>query len=91
MLAFRPDLVRREAIVDFVPASVAMERDHAWLRVSGRPTGFGWMAEDLHDAGAMGDATMATVEAGHAAAGHGAEAFVALLREVAAFDLDRLS
>lgn len=90
MLAFRPDLVRREALADFVPASVAMERDHTWLRASGRPTGFGWMAQDLHEAGAMGDATQATAEAGGACAVHGAEAFVELLRDVAAFDLGAL-
>ena len=90
MLAFRPDLVRRDAIRDFVPVSVAMERDHAWLRAFGRPTGFGWMAQDLHEAGAMGDATLATAEAGRACAVHGAEAFVGLLRDVAGFDLARL-
>ena len=88
MLAFRPDLVRRNAIRDFVPRSVAMEREHAWLRASGRPTGFGWMAQDLHEAGAMGDATLATAEAGRACAAHGAEAFIGLLRDVAVFDLD---
>ena len=87
MLAFRPDLVRREAIAEFVPASVAMEREYTWLRASGRPTGFGWMAQDLHEAGAMGDAIQATAEAGRACAVHGAEAFVGLLRDVAAFDL----
>ena len=90
MLAFRPDLVRREHVHDFVPASVAMEREHAWLRASGRPTGFGWMAQDLHEAGAMGDATTATADAGSACAAHGAEAFIGLLRDVAAFDLGRL-
>lgn len=87
MLLFRPDLVRREALRNFVPASVAMEREHAWLRASGRPTGFGWMAEDLHEAGAMGDASAATADAGRAAADHGAAAFVALLKELAGFAL----
>ena len=87
MLAFRPDLVRRDAIRDFKPASVAMERDHDWLRASGRPTGFGWMAQDLHEAGAMGDAAGANADAGHACAIHGAEAFVGLLRDVARFDV----
>ena len=90
MLAFRPDLVRREHLSDFVPASVAMETEQAWLRASGRPTGFGWMAQDLHEAGAMGNATLATAEAGRACAAYGAEAFVGLLRDVAAFDLARL-
>ena len=90
MLAFRPDLVRRDQVRNFVPASVAMEREHAWLRASGHPTGFGWMAQDLNEAGAMGDATKATAEAGRACAAYGADAFVGLLRDVAAFDLARL-
>ena len=79
--------MRRDAIRDFKPASVAMERDHDWLRASGRPTGFGWMAQDLHEAGAMGDAAGANADAGHACAIHGAEAFVGLLRDVARFDV----
>ncbi len=90
MLAFRPDLVRREFLRDFVPSSVAMEADHTWLRTLGRPTGFGWMAQDLHEAGAVGNATLATAEAGFACAAYGAEAFVGLLRDVAGFDLASL-
>ena len=90
MLAFRPDLVRLDRLGNFVSASVAMETDHSWLRASGRPTGFGWMAQDLHEAGAVGDATLATAEAGQACAAYGAEAFIGLLRDIAAFDLGRL-
>ncbi len=86
MLAFRPDLVRREKCEDFVPRSVAMERDFTWLR-AGRPTGFGWMAQDLSAAGAMGNARAASAEKGWSCADHGAAAFVALLQEVAAFAL----
>ncbi len=86
MLHFRPDLVRTEAIGDFVPRSLAMERDHRWLRAGGRPTGFGWMAEDLCARGAIGDASLATAAKGEACAAHGARAFVELLSDVAAFD-----
>ncbi len=86
MLAFRPDLVRMEAARDFVPRSVAMERDHRWLRATGRPTGIGWMAEDLCAAGAIGDASIATAAKGEACAAHGVAAFVELLGDVAAFD-----
>ncbi len=86
MLAFRPDLVRHGKKRTFVPASMDLERDHRWLRSSGRPTGFGWMAGDLHPAGAMGDATAASAEAGLAAIAFAAESFVTLLREVAAFE-----
>ena len=86
MLAFRPDLVRRDAARNAVPASIAIEQRFEKLR-TGRPTGFGWMAQDLHASGVAGDATKASVEAGEACAAHGAAAFVALLRDVAAFDL----
>ncbi|MFE1600240.1 creatininase family protein [Methylobacterium sp. ID0610] len=81
MLALRPDLVRREAVRDFVPASRAMERDFTHLR-AGRPAALAWLAEDLNPAGAMGDATLATAEAGEAALAHGARAFADLLRDV---------
>lgn len=89
MLAFRPDLVRMDRAQNFVPASVALERDYAQLR-AGRPTGFGWMAQDLSASGAMGDATVATAAKGEACAAHGAAAFIELLRDVAAFDLAAL-
>lgn len=90
MLAFRPDLVRMDEARDFVPASVAMERDFAWLRPSGRPTGFGWMAQDLSADGPAGNAAAAEAAKGEACAAHGADAFVALLRDVEAFDLAAL-
>ncbi|WP_298963053.1 creatininase family protein [uncultured Methylobacterium sp.] len=86
MLALRPDLVRREAIADFVPLTRAMERDFTHLR-AGRPAAFAWRAEDLNPAGAIGDATLGTAEAGEAALAHGAGAFVDLLRDVARFAL----
>ncbi|HTV34416.1 MAG TPA: creatininase family protein, partial [Methylocella sp.] len=52
--------------------------------------GFGWMAQDLSGAGAMGDAAAATREKGEACADHGATAFVELLQEIERFDLTRL-
>jgi creatinine amidohydrolase len=89
MLAAYPDLVRREKIANFIPATVAMERDFVQLRAD-FPAGFGWMTQDLNASGAAGDASLATAEKGEAALGHGARAFVALLRDVEKFDLDRL-
>jgi creatinine amidohydrolase len=86
MLHFRPDLVRPFKGPAVAPASSALERDFSWLR-AGRPTGFGWMAQDLADNGVMGDPTAATAAKGAACAAHGAAAFVTLLQEVATFDL----
>ena len=86
MLAFRPDLVRMGEARDAVPTSVAMESRFAQLR-AGRPTGFGWMAQDLSPSGVAGNATVATAAIGEACAAQGAAAFIELLRDVAAFDL----
>ena len=84
------DLVRREKIADFRPATYAMERDYTYLRAD-LPAGFGWMTQDLHASGAVGDATLATAEKGEAALEHGARAFVALLEDVEKFDLQPLA
>ena len=90
MLAFRPDLVRMEEARDFVPGSIAMETAFRLLR-AGRPTGFGWMAQDLSRDGAMGNAAAATAAKGEACAEHGTSAFLALLQDVARFDPARLT
>jgi len=90
MLAAYPDLVRREKIANFIPATIAMERDYKYLRAD-FPAGFGWMTQDLNASGAVGDASLATAEKGEAALAHGAQAFVALLRDVGKFDLERLA
>ena len=89
MLAFRPDTVRQGEIRNFEPTSAQIAREFKVLRAT-QPIGFGWMSQDLSGPGAMGDASAATVAKGEAAAAHGAEAFVVLLRDVAAFDLTRL-
>jgi creatinine amidohydrolase len=86
MLAFRPDLVRRDEAAAFTSRTIAMEGEFTWLSAI-QPAGFGWMAQDLHPAGAMGDASRATPEKGSASAAHGARAFVELLRDVDRFEL----
>ncbi|MEA2876184.1 MAG: creatinine amidohydrolase [Hyphomicrobiales bacterium] len=90
MLAAYPELVRRDRIANFTPATIAMERDYKYLRAD-FPAGFGWMTQDLHASGAVGDASLATAEKGEAALQHGARSFVALLRDVEKFDLERLA
>jgi len=86
MLAAYPDLVRREKIANFVPATYAMELDYKHLRAD-LPVGFGWMTQDLNASGAVGDASLATAEKGEAAVAHGARGFVELLRDVERFEL----
>ncbi len=90
MMAFRPELVRHEAVRNFVPHSIGIAEEFDWLRVT-QPIGFGWMAQDVGPAGAMGDAASATAAKGEATADNGADAFLALLRDVERFDVARLA
>lgn len=89
VLAAARDLVRIDKMPVAISAMVAIEKAARWLRLS-RPAGFGWMAQDLHPSGAVGDATAATAERGEAALAHGAKAFVELLGDVDRFDLAKL-
>ncbi len=89
MLSFRSDSVKADKLADFVPVSIAMEKEFAKLRAE-RPAGFGWMTQDLNPAGALGNAKAATRDKGEAAAAFGAKAFVELLEDVHRFDLKRL-
>src|SRR3979411_1604958 len=76
MLARYPQTVRQDAIVDFRPSSIAMEKDHRWLSAH-RPAPFAWQAQDLHASGAAGDATIASAEKGERLLDHGARAVCA--------------
>jgi creatinine amidohydrolase len=89
-LAFRPDLVRPAEVRDFPSAAEDIEPEFALLRTK-PPLGFAWSASDLNPAGAVGEADKATAEKGEAAIAHGVERFIALLRDVQAFDLSRLT
>jgi creatinine amidohydrolase len=86
MLAARPDLVDMDEARDFMPRTVGMERDFTHLRAI-QPVGFGWMAQDIHEAGAIGNAAAADAARGEAGLAHGAAAFVELLRDVDRFEL----
>jgi len=89
VLAAAKDLVRMDKAPVATSAMVALEKTARWLRLS-RPAGFGWMAQDLHPSGAVGDATAASAERGETALAHGAKAFVELLGDVDRFDLAQL-
>jgi creatinine amidohydrolase len=85
MLARYPKAVRKDAIADFRPAGMAMEKEFRWLSAH-RPAPFAWQAQDLHPSGAAGDATQASAEKGEALLDHGARAFCELLDDVDKFD-----
>lgn len=90
MLARYPQHVRKAAIADFRPNSIAMEKQYRWLSAH-RPVPFAWQAQDLHESGAAGDATLASVEKGERLLDHGARAFCELLADVDRFDPATLS
>jgi creatinine amidohydrolase len=89
MLAARADMVRMEKAPNAKPATVEMAQQFKWLGAY-RPAGFAWLTQDLHQSGAVGDATLASAAKGEAALAHGAKAFVELLEEADRFDLKRL-
>lgn len=72
---------------DFVSRWRGLENGSpAMLPTGGAP--LGWQAQDLHPAGAVGDASAATEDLGEELLAHAAERVAALLAQVAAFDLD---
>jgi creatinine amidohydrolase len=89
MLAGRRDTVRMDKAEAAIPTTVAMAQEFHWLGAF-RPAGFGWMTQDLHASGTVGDAARATAAKGEAALAHGARSFVELMREIDRFDLARL-
>jgi creatinine amidohydrolase len=90
MLARYPQHVRQQAIADFRPSSIAMEKRYRWLSAH-RPVAFAWQAQDLHPSGAAGDATLASAEKGERLLDYGARAFCELLADVESFDPAQLS
>jgi creatinine amidohydrolase len=90
MLARYPHQVRSDAIGNFAPSSIAMEKQYRWLSTH-RPAPFAWQAQDLHPSGAAGDATLASAENGERLLDHGARAFCELLADVDNFDVMRLA
>lgn len=88
MLAIAPDLVRMDAARDFRTAQLDL-RDRAHLRLHGA-TATGWMAQDLHPAGAAGDASAATAEVGAEILRRNTAAFLALLEDVHRTDPETL-
>src|ERR1041384_5132546 len=68
MLHFRPDLVRKDKVGNFVPSSVRMENEFKFLR----PTGLhahAWIAQDIHPAGAAGAGSLAPAGEGRGGGG----------------------
>ena len=86
MLARFREHVRLDAVADFRPNSIAMEKKYRWLSTQ-RPAPFAWQAQDLHPSGAVGNATLASAQKGEALLEHGARRFIELLEDVDKFDV----
>jgi creatinine amidohydrolase len=86
MLHLRPDLVRMEHAADFRSAWLSRENGLSLLTPEGG-VGFGWETQDLHPAGALGDASAASASVGAAILEYQAGRLAMLLREVGAFDV----
>jgi creatinine amidohydrolase len=87
MLHLRPDLVRMDHAADFRSAWLDREAGTLLLAPEGA-VGFGWETQDLHPAGALGEAKAATAAMGGAILEYQAERLALLLEEVRGFDLD---
>jgi creatinine amidohydrolase len=90
MLHLRPDLVHRALIADF--PSLGQELEHTLRRLG--PEGqasFAWLAADLHPAGVVGDARLATAELGRRLVEHYGRALAEVIRDTRAFPLERLA
>jgi creatinine amidohydrolase len=89
MLHLHPELVNMGEARDFKSEQQAYLREFKHLRGHGKAQ-YGWKAQDLNPLGALGNAGRATAEKGRLSLDHAAGGFIELLRDVAAFDLNRL-
>ncbi|MEJ8473174.1 creatininase family protein [Roseibium algae] len=89
MLHLHPELVRMENAEDFKSAQQDFMKEFKHLRGHG-PAQFGWKAQDLGTKGALGNAANASAEKGKLSLDHAAEGFVDLLKDIHAFDMNRL-
>ncbi len=89
MLHLRPDLVQMDKAEDFRPTTLDMVARYKHLRPHGK-VAFGWQTQDLHPAGAAGDATDADVERGKALVDGAAAGLVSLLQDIDAMPLSAL-
>lgn len=89
MLALHPDRVKMEKAERFGSRQAEFAARFAHLRAYG-PHAFGWKMADLNPKGVAGDASAATAEKGERLIAHAIGGLVALLEDVAAFDVRTL-
>jgi creatinine amidohydrolase len=89
LLHLRPDLVRTAALADFSGLPHQLAARNKLLGVE-KPVGLGWRAEDLHPAGACGNAARADGRRGAEHLAYLADRLAGLVGEVAAMPLTTL-
>ena len=90
MLAIAPHLVDMDKAEDFVPLTVTIERSGSPLTAEGA-VGFGWQAQDLHEAGVCGNASVASAGKGERVLERAADDLVRLIEAAGTFDITRLT
>ncbi len=88
MLALAPERVRQDRLRPFPNATAAWDNFSALRR--GGAVAFGWQAQDLNPAGAVGDASAASEEIGRELLRRAGETTARLIAEMAAIDVDAL-
>lgn len=89
MLALHPERVRMDRAERFGSRQAEFAARFAHLRAYG-PHAFGWKMSDLNPKGVAGNAAAATAQRGEALLAHAVRGLLALLEDVAAFDVETL-
>lgn len=90
MLHLNPDAVDMSKAESFTSHAVKIAEENHHLSATGNVQ-FGWMAQDLHPSGAVGDAAAATAKAGEEIVSAAVQSVIELLSEIASFDLSTLA
>jgi creatinine amidohydrolase len=89
MLHLHPELVHMDSAENFVPVTIEVERESKLLGQGSAY--FGWQAQDLHPAGACGNALAATAELGKELVERAAIGLSRLTEEISNYPLSRLT
>ncbi|MGH7003829.1 MAG: creatininase family protein [Alphaproteobacteria bacterium] len=90
MLAIAGETVRRGKVADFPSLAAAMAKRFRHLRPYGRIASFGWQAQDLNPAGAVGNAASADAAKGETLLAEAAATLAAILGEIDSLSPDVL-
>lgn len=90
VLHLRPELVRRDRLKNFAPASIRLAEEYKYLRPEGSGIAFGWQTQDLNPEGACGNASDADAERGRRLVELRAQGLAELVAEVVRFPLGNL-